>query len=142
MKLQKASRFALYATLELAAHPGEQLSAAEIAGRYGISLNHLAKVMRDLTRAGLVESVRGAGGGFRFTANAKRTTLMDVIQLFEAIGEAPGGETETGQALAQVLGEIDDIAQATLRSISIATMLKLVDRRRTRGARSGFQAAN
>lgn len=141
MKLQKASRFALYATLELAAHPGEQLSAAEIAGRYGISLNHLAKVMRDLTRAGLVESVRGAGGGFRFAANAKRTTLMDVIQLFEAISEAPGGgrapgeETETGQALAQVLGEIDDIAQATLRSISIATMLKLVDRRRSRGAR-------
>ncbi len=37
------------------------------------------------------------------------------------------------QALAQVLGEIDGIAQATLRSISIATMLKLVDRRRARG---------
>ena len=75
MRLQKASRFALYAVLELAAEPGRQLSAAEIAGRYGISLNHLAKVMRELGRAGLVESARGVGGGFRFAGNARLTTV-------------------------------------------------------------------
>ncbi len=137
MKLQRASRFALYAVMELAADPTRQITAADIAGKYGISINHLAKVLRDLGRAGLVESVRGAGGGFRFLGNAKRTTLMDVIQLFETVGgEAPGGlrepgeNTELGQAMGQVLNEIDAIAQATLRSITIDTMFKIVDRRR------------
>ena len=65
MKLQKATQFALYAAIELALEPERQLSAAEIAQKYGISLNHLAKVLRDLGRAGLVESVRGVGGGCR-----------------------------------------------------------------------------
>lgn len=139
MRLQRASRFALYAVMELAADPKRQLTAADIANKYGISINHLAKVLRDLGRAGLVESVRGAGGGFRFLGNAKRTTLMDVIQLFEAVGgntpgglREPGEATDVGQALGEVLDEIDDIAQATLRSITIDTMYKLVQRQNTR----------
>ena len=140
MRLQRASRFALYAVLELAADPERQLSAAEIAEKYGISINHLAKVMRELGRAGLVESARGVGGGFRFSGNAKRTTLMDVISLFETISaresglSEPGEETETGQALAQVLDEIDEIARATLNSITLSTMLKLAARRRQKAA--------
>ena len=140
MRLQRASRLALYAVLELAGAPGRQLSAAEIAEKYGVSINHLAKVMRELGRAGLVESARGVGGGFRFSGNAKRTTLMDVISLFETIsaresgpGE-PGEDTETGQALAQVLDEIDEIAWATLHSITLSTMLKLTERRRQKAA--------
>ena len=140
MKLQRASRFALYAVMELAADPKRQLTAADIADKYGISINHLAKVLRDLGRAGLVESVRGAGGGFRFLGNAKRTTLMDVIELFETVGgDAPGGlrepgeHTAVGQGIHQVLNEIDAIAQATLRSITVDTMFKIVDRQRTKG---------
>ena len=129
MSLQKATLFALYATLELAADPGRQLSAAEIAERYGISPNHLAKVMRDLGRAGLVESVRGAGGGYRFCGNARRTTLLDVIALFEAVGTTPRGvvpDTHAGGALGTVFDEIEDNTHATLQSISLETMLKLM----------------
>ncbi len=136
MKLQRASRFALYAVVELAGAGDRQVTASQIADKYGISINHLAKVMRDLGRAGLVESVRGVGGGFRFAGNSKRITLMDVIELFENIGShspggsEPGAETPTGQALEQVLGEIDEIAQATLRSISLDTLFKLIERQR------------
>jgi Rrf2 family nitric oxide-sensitive transcriptional repressor len=136
MRLQTATRIALYATLELAGHPDSQITAAAIAEKYDISINHLAKVMRDLGRAGLVESVRGAGGGFRFAGNAKRTTLMDVIVLFENVGgdgrpgREPGEDTAAGQALRQVLDEIDAITEATLRSITLDTMFKLIERRR------------
>lgn len=147
MKLQRASRIALYAVLELAADPERQITAAAIAERYGVSINHLAKVMRDLGRAGLVESVRGAGGGFRFCGNARRTTLMDVIQLFEAVGgdgpgnpREPGERTGVGAALHQVLDEIGAIAQATLRSITIDTMLKLVARHAPRDAGTAHPA--
>ncbi len=69
MRLHKATWCALYAVLELARDRERQVSAAEIAERYGISANHLAKVLRGLGRAGLVESVRGAGGGYRFAGN-------------------------------------------------------------------------
>ena len=131
MKLAMASRLAIYAVLELAARPGEQLSAAEIGAKYGVSTHHLAKVLHGLRRAGLVHSVRGAGGGFRFTGNARRVTLMDIIALFEPVGEergsgsGPGEDTEIGRALGRVLSEIDATAEATLGSITVATCLKL-----------------
>ena len=86
MKLQKATLCGLYAVLELAGHPDQQIAAAEIAAKYDISLNHLAKVLRSLVRAKLVESVRGAGGGYCFSGNPKRVTLLDVIELFEEVG--------------------------------------------------------
>lgn len=134
MKLQKATCFALFAVLELAADPTRQLAAAEIADKYGISLHHLAKVMRDLGRAGIVDSARGVGGGYRFAGNPKRLTLMDVIELFEPIeadasGDDPRPTTDAGRALGLVLTEIDEHALATFRSISISTMLKIIAQR-------------
>ncbi|WP_419797138.1 MAG: Rrf2 family transcriptional regulator [Terasakiella sp.] len=129
MKLQKATYCALYAVLELARDPDVQLSATDIADKYNISANHLAKVLRDLGRAGLVESVRGAGGGYRFAGNLKRTTLFDVIHLFEDVSENERArdsqaDTDIGNALNLVLREIDEIAIATLGSITIGTLLK------------------
>jgi Rrf2 family protein len=143
MSLQKATLFALYATLELAEDTDRQLSAAEIAERYNISTNHLAKVLRDLGRAGLVESVRGAGGGYRFCGNAKRTTLLDVVELFEEVGAGPSNgivqNTNAGSALSLVMDEIEEITYATLQSISIETMLKLMRKRRPeRKSSTGF----
>jgi Rrf2 family protein len=140
MKLQKATRCALFAVLELAGDPTRQLSATDIAAKYGISVNHLAKVLRDLGRAGLVESVRGAGGGYRFSGNAKRSTLYDIIDLFEDIRAdsvqhpEPADATEIGQGLSLLFEEIDGLAQATLRSITIDTLLKLTQRRKRRAA--------
>ena len=134
MRLQISSQIAIFALLELAALPQRQLAAAEIGEKYGVSTHHLAKVMQVLVRAGHARSVRGAKGGYQFSGNARRTTLLDVIRLFEDLGSA--GErsekrqaTAEGLALHQVLGEIDDIVMATLGSITLATMFKLVGRR-------------
>jgi Rrf2 family protein len=135
MQLQKASSFALYAVLELAGNPTSQLSGTEIADKYGISAHHLAKVLRDLGRAGIVEAARGVGGGYRLAVNTKRLTLLDVIQIFEPIGPQGAAKndlelaTDAGCALRMVLDELDDHAVATFRSITISTMLKLVARR-------------
>jgi len=133
VRLQIATRIALYAILDLASGPGPQLSSGEIAARFGISVNHLSKVLAVLVRAGLVESLRGAGGGYRFRGNARRVTLLEVIRLFEDVdpgtrtdGDAASSSPE-GRALRRVLDEIDDIARATLGSITLATLLKLVE---------------
>ncbi len=96
MKLQVATRLALYAILQLASDPRRQFAAADIAGRFGISANHLAKVLRILGRAGLVEALRGAGGGYRFRGNARRVTLLDVVQLFEPVGPGGPGDRDAG----------------------------------------------
>lgn len=138
MKLQVSSRIAIFALLDLTAAPERQLAVAEIGEKYNVSSHHLAKVMQVLARAGLVRSLRGAKGGYQFSGNARRTTLLDVIQLFEHLGAT---ETETveldstgeGRALRTVLSEVDDIARATLGSITLATMLKLVERQQTGG---------
>ena len=127
MKLQTATRLGLYAALELARDPDRTLSAADLAERFGVSAHHLAKVLRTLSTAGLVRGGRGATGGYRFIGNRKRTTLMDIVALFEPApgrrAPEPGEDTEIGQGLQRVLTEIDEIAEATLRSISLETML-------------------
>lgn len=132
MRLQKATRCALFAVLELAQDSTRQVSAADIAEKYNISANHLAKVLRDLARAGMVESMRGAGGGYRFSGNVKRVTLYEIVKMFEDVeqGTRPeaGDESPIGQALSRVTTEIDEIAVSTLRSITLATLLKLMHR--------------
>ena len=81
-------------------------------------------------------AARGAGGGYRFIANPKRLSLYDVVNLFGDIagnaGEIPGpaGDTDIGRALTSVLAEIDEIAIATFKAISLATLLKSLDRSR------------
>lgn len=140
MKLQKNTWLALYSVLEFAAAPDRHIAAAEIASKYGVSPHHLAKVLSELTRAGLVESVRGVGGGYRFAGNARRLTLMDIIRNFEDLSPAAGARREAGEltpvgsALRAVLSEIDEIAQATFGSITLATMLRLVERQRAAAA--------
>jgi len=153
MKLQISSQLAVFAMVELVANADRQLTVAEIGAKYGASSHHLAKVMHVLGDAGLVRAVRGAGGGYQFSGNARRTTLLDVIELFERLG--PGGQdpgaagegTSEGLALHVVLREIDDTVRATLGSITLATFCGLVRRRQmerstTRSSPSPGPSAN
>lgn len=132
MKLQKNTLLALYSVLEFAARPDEHIPASEIADKFGESAHHLAKVLSELVRARIVASVRGVGGGYRFIGNARRLTLLNVIVLFEDLAqelpEPPPQAHATHNALAGVLHEIDRIALATLGAVTIATLLKDIDR--------------
>jgi Rrf2 family protein len=130
MKIHKASLFSLYAVLELASDPERQLSATEIADKYGISTHHLAKILRTLVRSRMVQAVRGAGGGYRFTGIVNRTTLLDVIELFETLEsdlDAPGPRNRAGEAIIEELQsitrEIDDLTRAVLDTITLETAL-------------------
>lgn len=136
MKLNKASLFALIAVLELASDTEQQLSTTDIAERHGISAHHLAKVMRNLVHEGLVQAVRGAGGGYRFSGNVKRTTLLDVIQLFETLEselDVPSqwdrNDNQIITELQSITNEIDELTKAVLDTITLATVLKNTQRR-------------
>jgi len=143
MRLQKNTSLALYSVLEFAGAPDRPIAAAEIADKYGVSAHHLAKVLAELARSGILASVRGAGGGYRFVGNAKRLTLMDIIQMFEDFADPPAqrGAAETAttpvdEALRAVLSEIDENTKATFKSITLATMMRLIERQQAAAAAS------
>ncbi len=128
MKLQQATRYAIWAVIELASRPDEQIRAQELAQTYRISQNHLVRILHALTKANIVTSARGPGGGFSFCGNAKRLTLYDIICLFET--GWPKDEAQdllAGNALANELGrvlhEVDRLTSATLRSVTVHTII-------------------
>lgn len=137
--MQKSSRLAIFALIELASDPEKQISVAEIGEKFRVSTHHLAKVMHTLGRAGLVKSVRGVGGGYCFSGNARRVTLLDVIALFEDVSgdcklNDEGKATDVEWAVFDIMCEIDDIAKATLGATTISTMLMQIERRKGRAA--------
>jgi Rrf2 family nitric oxide-sensitive transcriptional repressor len=128
MKLQQATRYAIWAVIELASRPDEQISAQELAESYQVSKSHLVRLLYALTRANIVTSARGPGGGFAFCGNAKRLTLYDIICLFETGWPNDEGDNmRTGNPLAgelsRVLHEVDRITSATLKSVTVQTII-------------------
>ena len=73
MRLTSFTDFALRALMRLAGEPGRSFATNEIAAEFGISRNHLAKVVRDLADSGFISTQRGVGGGFRWPAPPSRS---------------------------------------------------------------------
>ena len=67
--------------------------------------------------------------------------LVAAVQVDDLQPDRAQDRTAAARALSELLGEIDDIARATLGSVTIATMLKLVDRHRKGGRQTGVRSA-
>ena len=87
MKLSTKGRYAMVAMVDLALVqsrvPARHVSLAEIAKRQNVSLAYLEQLFVKLRRAGLVESVRGPGGGYRLTRPPAEIRVADVLQAVE-----------------------------------------------------------
>ncbi len=81
MKLTSYSNYALRA-LQLAALRAPGLTRIDtVATAHGISRAHVTKIVHDLGRAGLIETVRGRGGGFRLARPAAEITVGEVLRI-------------------------------------------------------------
>ena len=79
MKLSTKGRYAMVALADLAGRDGTT-SLAEISRRQDISLPYLEQLFVKLRRGGLVESVRGPGGGYRLARPASEIRVSDVLE--------------------------------------------------------------
>lgn len=80
MRLTRYSDYAMRVLLYLGRQPDRLCSIAEIAKAYGISQNHLMKVINDLVNAGWLASTRGRGGGVRLAVPASEINVGAVIR--------------------------------------------------------------
>ncbi|WP_312530243.1 Rrf2 family transcriptional regulator, partial [Paracoccus sp. (in: a-proteobacteria)] len=81
MKLSTKGRYAMVALVDLAIAKSDDLtSLAEISARQDISLPYLEQLFVRLRRAGLVESVRGPGGGYRLARTAETIRVAEVLE--------------------------------------------------------------
>ncbi|MGZ5034564.1 MAG: RrF2 family transcriptional regulator [Usitatibacter sp.] len=97
MRLTAFSDYTLRVLMYLALDPGKLATIPAIAAAYGISENHLMKVVQQLAREGVVESTRGKGGGIRLARAPEKIRLGQVVRrsegsapIVECLGEDPG----------------------------------------------------
>ncbi len=84
LAMTKKTGYGLIAISHLASDAtGQPVSAREIAQQYGIPASLLMNVLKDLSAAGLVESVRGARGGYRLCCDTRAVSLIDLIEVIE-----------------------------------------------------------
>ena len=84
MKLSTKGRYGLRALIDLAQNSKETpVSITSISARQDLSERYLEQLMSMLKKAGLVESVRGAGGGYVLAKDIKEISVGDVLRALE-----------------------------------------------------------
>ncbi|MGH8144688.1 MAG: RrF2 family transcriptional regulator [Steroidobacteraceae bacterium] len=84
MRLNSFTDYGMRALMRLAGEPDRLFTTEEIAREFGISRNHLIKVVRKLALAGVVATQKGASGGFRLAKPAGEVTLGHIVRRLES----------------------------------------------------------
>ncbi len=84
MKLSTQGQHAIMAMLALAIHDDEgAVRLGDLATQQGISLSYLEQIFARLRSEGLVEGIRGPGGGYRLSRHSDEITLADIVLAVE-----------------------------------------------------------
>jgi Rrf2 family nitric oxide-sensitive transcriptional repressor len=83
MRLTSFTDYGMRALMRMAGAPERAFSTAELAAEFGVSRNHLAKVISALSSAGIVETRRGGGGGATLARPPACIRIGEVVRLLE-----------------------------------------------------------
>ena len=130
LRVTKLTDYASVVLTVLASDPATVLSASELADRAGLEMPTVAKLLKPLAQAGLVEGFRGANGGYRLAREAAAISLIEIVEAMEG----PLGMTECSVHAGQCGIEhscsaranwrrINDVVADALRGVSLAQML-------------------
>jgi Rrf2 family cysteine metabolism transcriptional repressor len=131
MKISAKAEYACLAIIELArdAAPTLPRPAREIAEAQGISEPYLVQILLRLKAAGLVQSARGAVGGYQLARDPESITVAEVISAIDGPGERLGRKGGTAaRALIDLLIDARAAEQTVLTSTSIADLAGRVPR--------------
>ena len=79
--------YALRAVIYLALHEeGERTSIRDLSKKLDIPYHFLAKILQDLSRKGLLDSIKGPGGGFSLGKPAREITLFQIVEAIDGAG--------------------------------------------------------
>ena len=131
LRVTKLTDYATLVLTVLAARPGDVLSAPDLAEHAGLEAPTVAKVLKPLAQAGLVEGFRGANGGYRLARDPSAISLVEIVEAMEG----PLGMTECSLhdghcGIEQSCGvranwrRINDVVADALRGVSLAEMLQ------------------
>jgi len=84
MRLTSFTDFTLRTLLHLGTNPGRLVTIQEIADLHSISKNHLMKVVNQLARNGVIETMRGRNGGFRLAHAPKDINIGAIVRMSES----------------------------------------------------------
>ena len=85
MKITTKSRYGLRVLLDLAAYTSDERPRMlkDVAKNQSISEKYLSRLVIELRRAGLISSVRGAGGGYKLARSPKMINIVEVLEVME-----------------------------------------------------------
>jgi Rrf2 family protein len=134
MKISTKGRYALRLMLDLAVHGGDgvPVSLKDVAQRQGLSDKYLEQIVTPLSKAGLVRSVRGAGGGYLLTRTPEEYTVGDILRPLE--GDLAPVECATDAGFCERCDECvtvelwQDIHRAVSQVVDHTTLADLMER--------------
>lgn len=86
MQLTSFTDYGLRALIYMAALPDDQMTnISQVTEVYGVSRNHMVKIINQLSRAGLVTAVRGKNGGIKLGKPAETILIGDVVRELEPL---------------------------------------------------------
>jgi Rrf2 family protein len=103
------------------------VSAADLAERLGMARRGMEPLLQSLSRAGLLDSVRGPRGGYRLGRPRRDITLADVVAAAtaddEPVRDGPGGALQTG-VVDPLWNTLEAAAQRQLAGLTIEDLMR------------------
>jgi len=117
MRLSTRGRFAITALIDLASRQNSSpVPLVDLALRHHISLSYLEQMFARLRQHGLVESTRGAGGGYALARKASAITVADIVNAIEDTSDerTTAAPRETSQSAQEMTQDLWDALQSTV----------------------------
>ena len=127
--ISQTTEYALRAVVWLASHPERPLTAHQIAESTRVPAGYLAKVLQGPSRAGLLHSQRGLGGGFTLARPASELSIWQVVQAVDPIRritECPLGFELHGRKLCALHQALDDAIAQVEKDFARCTVASLI----------------
>lgn len=120
MKISTKGRYGLRALVDLAANvSGQPVPLTAIAARQRMSVNYLEQVFGQLRRGGILQSTKGAGGGYSLSRDPSCITVREILEVLEGPfcitnADRDGREDKISRAVRALLWEEIDRRTACL----------------------------